>query len=106
GPSDGEVLSIESGLQAGERVIIDGVDRIREGARVEVVEPGVTPGTRAPRANADKGGNGEARKRLEAMTPGEREAYKKKMENMTPEQREEFKKRREAAKAAGGGAAQ
>ncbi len=106
GPSDGEVLSIESGLQAGERVIIDGVDRIREGAKVEVVEPGVTPGTRAPRANAEKGGGGEMRKRLEAMTPEQREAYKKKMESMTPEQREEFKKRREAAKAAGGGAAQ
>ena len=60
GPSDGELLSIESGLQAGERVIVDGVDRIREGAKVEVVEPGVTPGTR--QRPPDKAG-GEARKK-------------------------------------------
>ena len=61
GPTDGEVMSIESGLQAGERVIVDGVDRIREGAKVEVVEPGVTPGTRqrAP----DKAGDREAFKK-------------------------------------------
>jgi multidrug efflux system membrane fusion protein len=84
GPADGEVLSIESGLQAGERVIVDGVDRIREGAKVEVVEPGVTPGTRqrAP----DKAGGGD------------REAFKKRLESMTPEQREAFKKQREAQK--------
>jgi multidrug efflux system membrane fusion protein len=96
GPVDGELTSIESGLQAGERVVVDGVDRIREGAKVEVVEPGVTPGTRPPRA--DKGGGGEARKRLEGMTPEQREAFKKKMESMTPEQRSEMRKRREAAK--------
>ena len=95
GPADGEVTSIESGLQAGERVIVDGVDRIREGAKVEVVEPGVTPGTRAPRAGADKGGG---RKALENMTPEQREAFKKKMESMTPEQREEFRKRRQEQK--------
>ncbi len=106
GIADGELLSIESGLQAGERVIVDGVDRIREGAKVEVVEPGVTPGTR-PRANADKGaGGGEGRKRLENMTPEQREAYRKKMEGMTPEQREEARKRREAQKAGAGGGAQ
>ena len=87
GPADGEVTSIESGLQAGERVIVDGVDRIREGAKVEVVEPGVTPGTRPPRA---QGGSAD---------PAKREEFKKRLEAMTPEQREEFKKRREAQKA-------
>ena len=78
GPSDGELLSIESGLQAGERVIVDGVDRIREGAKVEVVEPGVTPGTR--QRSPDKAGGGEARKKREDMTPAEREAFKKRRE--------------------------
>ena len=91
GPTDGEVMSIESGLQEGERVIVDGVDRVREGAKVEVVQPGVTPGTRAPGA----GGN---RERLQNMSPEQREAFKKKMESMTPGEREEFRKRREAAK--------
>ena len=93
GPADGELMSIESGLQEGERVVVDGVDRIREGAKVEVVQPGVTPGTRPP------GPAGAGRERGQNLTPEQREAYKKKMESMTPEQREEFRKRREAQKA-------
>ncbi|MGZ5099717.1 MAG: MdtA/MuxA family multidrug efflux RND transporter periplasmic adaptor subunit [Usitatibacter sp.] len=100
GPSEGEIAGIESGLQAGERVVTDGVDRIREGVKVEVVEPGVTPGTRPP------GAQGDYKKRLESMTPEQREALKKKLEGLTPEQREEFRKRREAQKAGEGKAAQ
>ena len=41
------------------------------------------------------------RKRLEAMTPEQREEFKKKREAMTPEQREEARKRREAGGGAG-----
>ncbi len=75
---------IDSGLKAGERVVTDGLDRIREGAKVDVIVPG------APA----KGGDADASKR----TPEQREAFKKKMESMTPEQREAYKKQREAAK--------
>ena len=35
GPGDGERIAVESGLAAGERVVIDGMDRLREGARVQ-----------------------------------------------------------------------
>jgi membrane fusion protein, multidrug efflux system len=85
GPSEGPNTAISSGLQAGERVIVDGVDRIREGAKVEVIEPAATPG--APRnPNAPGAGRG-----------GD-------LKNMDPAKREEFKKRRDA-KAAEGGAA-
>jgi multidrug efflux system membrane fusion protein len=35
GPSEGEQTAIESGLAAGEQVVIDGVDRLREGAKVQ-----------------------------------------------------------------------
>jgi len=70
------------------------VDRIREGAKVEVVQPGVTPGTRPP----GEGKAGGGRERFQNMTPEQRDALKKKVEGMTPEQREEFRKRREAAK--------
>jgi multidrug efflux system membrane fusion protein len=35
GPTDGPVVAIESGVEAGERVVTDGVDRLREGAKVE-----------------------------------------------------------------------
>jgi membrane fusion protein, multidrug efflux system len=40
GPTEGQLTAVTQGLQAGERVITDGVDRIREGAKVEVTEPG------------------------------------------------------------------
>jgi len=36
GPSDGERVAVESGLAAGEQVVVDGMDRLREGARVQV----------------------------------------------------------------------
>jgi multidrug efflux system membrane fusion protein len=79
GPSEGALTAIESGVQAGERVITDGVDRIREGAKVEVTVPGA------------------ARKAEPSPPPSSRGAgEKRKRENMTPEQREEFRKRRQA----------
>jgi multidrug efflux system membrane fusion protein len=91
GATDGPATEVLTGLKAGERVIVDGVDRIREGAKVEVTEPG-------------GGGGGGARTRDPSkMDPAKREEYKKRLEAMTPEQREEFKKRREAG---GGKAAQ
>jgi membrane fusion protein, multidrug efflux system len=83
GPSEGALTAIDSGVQPGERVITDGVDRIREGARVEVTVPGGTaqrgPGAPPQGGDAPKA-KGESRKR----------------EDMTPEQREEFRKRRQA----------
>lgn len=38
GPVDGQRLAIASGLVAGELVVIDGIDRLREGATVELIE--------------------------------------------------------------------
>jgi multidrug efflux system membrane fusion protein len=77
GPSESALTAIESGVQAGERVITDGVDRIREGAKVEVTVPGAAQqGGPSPRPPAK--GEGEGRK------------------GRTPEQREEFRKRRQA----------
>jgi multidrug efflux system membrane fusion protein len=89
GPTEGQVTAIESGLQAGERVVTDGVDRIREGAKVEVTEPGAS--ARGPRNGPDASKGGDAAKR---------EEMKKRLEAMTPEQREEFRKRRQQEKAA------
>ena len=36
GPVDGERTSIASGLQAGERIVIDGSDRLKEGAKITI----------------------------------------------------------------------
>ena len=36
GPSEGERASVQSGLQPGEKVVVDGADKLREGAKVSV----------------------------------------------------------------------
>jgi membrane fusion protein, multidrug efflux system len=93
GAAEGQLTAIDSGLQVGERVITDGVDRIREGARVEVTQPGA--GQRGPAAAPQ-----DASPRPSPKAEGEkRESFRKRTENMTPEQREEFRKRREAREA-------
>ncbi|MEN4938519.1 MdtA/MuxA family multidrug efflux RND transporter periplasmic adaptor subunit [Stenotrophomonas sp. TWI1151] len=38
GPADGERVSVRQGLKPGERVVVEGIDGLREGAKVEVVE--------------------------------------------------------------------
>jgi multidrug efflux system membrane fusion protein len=39
GPSDGQRIAILSGLEPGERVVIDGTDRLRDGAKVTISSP-------------------------------------------------------------------
>jgi multidrug efflux system membrane fusion protein len=76
GPTEGQLTAVTEGLQAGERVITDGVDRIREGAKVEVTEPGA--GLRGPGnggAGAGKGGAGKA-----GGDPAKREEFRKRRE--------------------------
>jgi multidrug efflux system membrane fusion protein len=36
GPTEGETATIASGLSAGEIVVVDGTDKLREGAKVEI----------------------------------------------------------------------
>ncbi|MDD3352641.1 MdtA/MuxA family multidrug efflux RND transporter periplasmic adaptor subunit [Zoogloea sp.] len=56
GPSTAETVSIESGLKAGEKVVIEGVDRLRDGAPVDISAP-------APRPQGAGGPEGERRER-------------------------------------------
>ena len=98
GAVEGGMTEITSGLQSGERVITDGVDRIREGARVEVVQPGAgAPGNMKGNASTDP--NAPANSGDEAR----KEAYRKRLESMTPGQREEFAKRRQQRQQQGNG---
>ena len=46
GPGNGKHTVIKSGLKAGDKVVIDGVDRLRDGASVTVVDSPATPGRR------------------------------------------------------------
>lgn len=51
GPVEGDVVVIESGVAAGELVVVDGMDRLREGAKVELTtrDPAAAPKGDAPR---------------------------------------------------------
>ena len=104
GATEGANVAVLSGVQAGERVIVDGVDRIREGVKVEVTEPG--GGARAPRGGGG-GGSADGKGGIDrgSIDPAKREEYRKRLEAMTPAEREEFRKRREAKAAEGGKAA-
>jgi multidrug efflux system membrane fusion protein len=61
GPADGETTVIDKGVAPGDVVVVDGVDRLREGQAVETVtrDTTVTP-TGAPRARGGKGAEGPA----------------------------------------------
>jgi membrane fusion protein, multidrug efflux system len=49
GPTEGAMAAVNSGLSVGERVVVDGTDRLRDGARVIV--PGAQPQASAPTSN-------------------------------------------------------
>lgn len=65
GPSNGEITLIESGVKAGERLVVEGTDRLREGNVVEVIsddpqaaaaQPKAdTPRNKAPRDGEERG---------------------------------------------------
>ena len=104
GPAEGQITVIEKGLEAGERVVTDGIDRLREGSKVEVTDPnarpqrgGAEPGKRGDAAKGDDAKAGDAKARFQNMTPEQREAFKKRVEGMTPEQREAYRKQRQQA---------
>jgi multidrug efflux system membrane fusion protein len=69
GPTDGPTAAVTSGLAAGERVVIDGTDRLRDGAHVIVPGApgaGAPPGAHAqgsgPNAGGQNAGHGTNRK--------------------------------------------
>jgi multidrug efflux system membrane fusion protein len=49
GPTDGPVAAVDSGLSVGDRVVVDGTDRLRDGARVII--PGARSATPAAAGN-------------------------------------------------------
>jgi multidrug efflux system membrane fusion protein len=53
GPVDGERVSVKSGLKTGERVVTDGADKLRDGIKVNLHEPGAA--APAPPANPNPG---------------------------------------------------
>jgi len=63
GPVQGEMIAIEQGLKPGMLVVVDGADKLREGAVVEMVVRDNTPPTERPRRKrGEKGGEKAADK--------------------------------------------
>ena len=60
GPVQGETTAIESGVAPGDQVVVDGTDKLREGAKVELITPEArNPSPAAPAApNGKRGGDG------------------------------------------------
>ncbi|MFO1371459.1 MAG: MdtA/MuxA family multidrug efflux RND transporter periplasmic adaptor subunit [Candidatus Competibacteraceae bacterium] len=57
GPVEGERVAVASGLNPGESVVVDGSDKLREGARVEVIDPNanlIVPESRPPRESRSR----------------------------------------------------
>jgi multidrug efflux system membrane fusion protein len=83
GPTDGDKVSINKGLNAGETVVIDGADRLRDGSEVTI--PALGKAGMAPAANASaQGGHGaHFQKMLQSLPADEREKVMK----MSPEDR-------------------
>jgi multidrug efflux system membrane fusion protein len=65
GPSDGQRIAILSGLEPGERVVIDGTDRLRDGAKVTISspQPAASAAETPPQPRAQGQKEGSARRR-------------------------------------------
>jgi len=57
GPGDGQHIAVRDGLQLGDKVVVDGSDRLREGAKVTLASLGAEQqGAEEPNAAAGQGG--------------------------------------------------
>jgi len=56
GVTDGDRVEVRSGLEPGDRVVIDGADKLREGAKIVARAPTGSPEANAPAGQQDKGG--------------------------------------------------
>jgi multidrug efflux system membrane fusion protein len=73
GPSAGERIAVESGLAPGDKVVVDGADKLKEGAKIALPgasQPGAAqPGAAKPAgANPAEGANGGGRRKRGSAT--------------------------------------
>ena len=87
GPVDGERQSIASGLAAGEQVVLEGIDRLRDGRAVTLVgadgtappaAPGAGRGDKAGPRGDKGGGKGEKSEKSDKGEKGEKGRGRKK----------------------------
>ena len=81
GPSDGEQVAVTKGLEPGQVIVTDGADRLKDGAKIQVVQPAAQapgqPGQSPPQGAETASGTGAAapeqrrvRARVPALTRG------------------------------------
>ncbi|MES2611845.1 MAG: MdtA/MuxA family multidrug efflux RND transporter periplasmic adaptor subunit [Pseudomonadota bacterium] len=99
GVADGDRVAVEGELKDGDQVVVDGIDRLREGAKVAVIDSGAA--ARADEAAQDSGARRAALMRN--LTQEERD----KLAKMTQEERRAFfrSKRNQPGAAGSAGAA-
>src|SRR6185295_19330507 len=68
GPSQAESTVIESGVAPGDQVVVDGTDKLREGAKVELITRDAQPNT--PRRAGGGSGSGAGRGERPPGSPG------------------------------------
>ena len=73
GPGQGDLVSVASGLAEGDQVVVDGAERLREGSRVELRDPGKRGGSDNARPPATGQRNGGA---PQALSPDKDAAAK------------------------------
>ena len=97
GVTDGDRVSVEGDLKDGDQVVTDGIDRLREGAKVAVID--AKAAARADEAAQDAGARRAAL--LRSLTQAERD----KLATMAPDERRAFLRARRAQQGDGAGVA-
>jgi multidrug efflux system membrane fusion protein len=69
GPSEGEATVVESGIASGERVVVDGLDKLKDGAQIEPIDRSAAPSAATPRAPRAAGAEGGGRRNGEGKAP-------------------------------------
>jgi membrane fusion protein, multidrug efflux system len=59
GAVEGETTEVQSGLQAGNQVVVDGADKLRDGSKVQLIDPNAPPS--GPATAPRKGSPGAAK---------------------------------------------
>ena len=97
GVTDGDFVSVKGELNPGDQVVTDGIDRLREGAQVTVIDSDKVK--KVDQAVQDAAS--QPRGGMRNLTPEQRE----KLAKMTPEERKDFFQKLRAERGAAGGAA-
>jgi multidrug efflux system membrane fusion protein len=58
GTTEGETTEVQSGVAPGNLVVVDGADKLREGSKIELIDPNARAAQSASPPKSDKGGQG------------------------------------------------